>query len=232
MWSARPIQPCWRRSPAAAIPWRSTFTTDDGNVASGLSADLSALPLGWSCAGEQLRLRQRKCRVNLPSNADLRADGRGQRHAGVWLQLREQRGDLQNRHCFDSLHRRPLRRPYQGQPRNATYGPPGYFFRLALMMFGSCAMRDRTLDSCGNPEIEMPMRMCATLSCLSVTVVMPWMLIFSSAKAALTSRTRPRRSKACTSISTGNSPLPIFPQSTASTRAGDFTLSRARLAQA
>ncbi len=25
-----------------------TFTTDDGNFASGLSADLSALPLGWS----------------------------------------------------------------------------------------------------------------------------------------------------------------------------------------
>jgi hypothetical protein len=25
-----------------------TFTTDDGNVASGLSADLSALPLGWT----------------------------------------------------------------------------------------------------------------------------------------------------------------------------------------
>ena len=49
--------------------------------------------------------------------------------------------------------------------------PDAYFLRLALMTFGSCAMRDRTLDSCGSPEIEMPMRMCATLSRLSVTVV-------------------------------------------------------------
>ena len=41
------------------------------------------------------------------------------------------------------------------------------------MTFGSRAMRDSTLDNCGSPVIEMPMRMCATLSRLSVTVVMP-----------------------------------------------------------
>jgi hypothetical protein len=31
-------------------PVTVTFTTDDGNFASGLAADLSTLPLGWSAA--------------------------------------------------------------------------------------------------------------------------------------------------------------------------------------
>ena len=46
-----------------------TFTTDDGNFAGGLSADLSALPLGWTRAGEQLHLcereRRHSCQVSL-----------------------------------------------------------------------------------------------------------------------------------------------------------------------
>ncbi len=55
-------------------------------------------------------------------------------------------------------------------------------------------MRASTFESCGRPVIEMLICMRAMLSRLSVALVMPWMLIFSSASAALTSRTRPRRS--------------------------------------
>ena len=91
--------------------------------------------------------------------------------------------------------------------------------------------RVSTRDNCGKPVIEMPISILARLSRLSVSVWMPRMLIFSSARAALMSRNRPRRSKACSSISTGTSAVPTDPKLTFRTRAGDLARSRARLAQ-
>ena len=70
-----------------------TFTTDDGNFASGLSADLSALRARLECAGEQLHMRQRERRVRACQVAlNLRAHLCRERHPRLWLQLREQRG--------------------------------------------------------------------------------------------------------------------------------------------
>jgi len=54
----------------------------------------------------------------------------------------------------------------------------------------------KLIDSCGSPVMAMLICMRARLSRLSVSIFMPRIDTFSSANAALTSRTRPRRSKA------------------------------------
>ncbi len=62
-----------------------TFTTDDGNVAGGLTADLSRAAARLERNGGQLQVCERERRYELSGVAVLYADSGGQQHAGLWI---------------------------------------------------------------------------------------------------------------------------------------------------
>ena len=84
-----------------------TFTTDDGNLASGLSitSGLGTLPTDWSSTSTHVQLRERQHRQRLSAFTHLRAHGRRHRNADTGVQLYEQFGNREDRHRLGALHR-------------------------------------------------------------------------------------------------------------------------------
>ena len=84
-----------------------TFTTDDGNLASGLSvtSGLATLPTGWSSTSTDVQLRERQRRQWLSAFTHVRAHRRRYRNADAGFQLYEQFGNREDRHRIAALHR-------------------------------------------------------------------------------------------------------------------------------
>jgi len=102
-----------------------------------------------------------------------------------------------------------------------------HFRRRALTTFGTWAMRLSRRDNCGRPVMEIPMRMCATLSLVGFGVHVLNTDLFIGQRGAHVAH-QPAPIEGLNFDIHRKFGAPVFPQVTARTRAGALMLSRAR----